>query len=86
METLSRITGVRGRVEELPAEAFLEKDPIGFKASVLETGLFVTDFEFTGSDKQILMLEEGSSIRLASLDQNIPGSSEHYIMIVMLIY
>lgn len=50
MDTWSRITGVVGRVEELPAEASLEKDPIGFKASVLETGLFVRDFGFTGGD------------------------------------
>lgn len=70
METWSRITGVGGRVEKLPAEAFLEKDPIGFKASVLETGLFVRGFGFTGGDKQILMPEEVSSMIPASLDQN----------------
>ncbi|KAM0718230.1 hypothetical protein Q7P37_006562 [Cladosporium fusiforme] len=58
MDIWSKTTGITGCVGEIPAEQFVRNDSTGFKQSVLETGLFVRDFSFTGGDEQILMPED----------------------------
>ena len=54
----SQVTGVTARVEQADAKEFESNDPTGFMRSILETGQFVAEFGFTGSDENILMPED----------------------------
>jgi hypothetical protein len=56
----SEVTGIAARVEQASSEEFESNDPTGFMRSVFETGQFVGEFGFTGSDEKILMPEDVS--------------------------
>ena len=54
------MTGVATRIERAAAAEFEGDDPTGFMRSVFETGQFVGEFGFTGSDEKISMPEDVS--------------------------
>ena len=56
----SQVTGVATRIEQAAAAEFEGDDPTGFMRSVFETGQFVGEFGFTGSDEKISMPEDVS--------------------------
>jgi len=51
----SQVTGFASRIAQADAEEFKGNDSTGFMRSVFETGQFVSEFGFTGSDERILM-------------------------------
>ena len=56
----TQVTGVATRIERAAAAEFEGDDPTGFMRSVFETGQFVGEFGFTGSDEKISMPEDVS--------------------------
>jgi hypothetical protein len=63
----SEVTGIAARIEQASSEEFERNDPTGLMKSVSQTGQFVGEFGFTGSDEKILMPEDVSSTPIMTL-------------------